>query len=497
MPVRVARGLWQIPGLWHVMVCLLVSGCSLVPEYHRPDIETPVAWATRAPGTGAAALVPAQGAWWHSFGSTEIDDLMTQSLRWNNNLQAAIARIEQARATAEVLAAPLYPAIGITGTESNQSGVRSTRTHQVLGQASYELDFWGKNRAAAGSARALAVASAFDADTVAMTLAGTVLDTYFQVLSLAERVRLARQIASDGRHVLSLIEIQQSAGTATQLQVEQQRAVVGSFDAAVPALQQQSDVAIHALAVLTGQPPEDLALKASDLSGFARPDVATDLPSALLQRRPDVRAAEARLQSANFDIGVARAAFFPSLSLNAAVGIGARKLFYPPAAVTDVGASLLQPLFQGGQLQGQLRFDRARQVELVASYRQAVLTAFQDVEDQLSTLSHLRDQEAIVATAEVAAQKAAGLAEMRYRLGSADYLSVLTTEQTLYQAQDTLLQLRLLRLQTIVGLFRALGGGFDSPAGLTGAFTQVAAETGVLPPKFAAPSGGRSGSAGH
>jgi outer membrane protein TolC len=199
------------------------------------------------------------------------------------------------------------------------------------------------------------------------------------------------------------------------------------------------------------------------------------LPSALLQRRPDVCAAEARLQAANFDIGVARAAFFPSLSLNAAAGIGARKLFYPPTAVTDVGASLLQPLFQGGQLQGQLRFDRAKQVELVASYRQAILAALQDVEDQLSTLSHLLDQEGIVASAEAAAQKAASLAEMRYRLGSADYLSVLTTEQTLYQAQDTLLQLRLLRLQTIIGLFRALGG-FDvmvEPA----AFVRVAAES--------------------
>ena len=209
-----------------------------------------------------------------------------------------------------------------------------------------------------------------------------------------------------------------------------------------------------------------------------RPDVAIDLPSTLLERRPDIRAAEARLQSANFDIGVARAAFFPSLSLTVAAGIGARKVFYPPTEVTDVAASLLQPLFQGGQLQGRLRFSRARQQELVASYRQAVLTAFQDVEDQLSTLAHLRDQETVVATAEVAAQKAAKLAEMRYRLGSADYLSVLTTEQTLYQAQDTLLQLRLLRLQTIVGLFRALGGGFDSPTGPTTAFAQAAAESG-------------------
>jgi NodT family efflux transporter outer membrane factor (OMF) lipoprotein len=464
-----------VPNLWQAALCLLVGGCSLVPDYRRPNVETPASWAISAPGNGAVMPIPVRGAWWHSFGSTEIDDLMAQSLRSNNNLLAAVARIEQAQATAEVSAAPLYPALNITGTEANQSGVKSTRTHQILGQASYELDFWGKNRAAAGSAQTLAIASAFDADTVAMTLASTVLNTYFQVLSLGERIRLARRIAEDGRHVLSLIAVQESAGTATQLQVEQQRAVVGSFDAAVPALQQQADVALHALAVLTGRAPQNLALKANDLSGFARPDVATDLPSVLLRRRPDIRAAEARLKAANFDIGVARAAFFPSLSLNAAAGVGARKLFYPPTAVTDLGASLLQPLFLGGQLQGQLRFNQARQMELVASYRQAVLTAFQDVEDQLSTLSHLLDQEAIVAGAEIAAQKAATLAEMKYRLGSADYLSVLTTEQTLYQAQDTLLQLRLLRLQTIVGLFRALGGGFDSSPDPGAAFAHVAA----------------------
>jgi NodT family efflux transporter outer membrane factor (OMF) lipoprotein len=445
-----------------VCVCLLMTGCSLVPDYHRPDVGTPTAWATHTTGD---AQVAAQGTWWRSFGSAEIDDLMTRSLQWNNTLQAAVARIEQARATAQISAAPLYPALGITGTETDQSGVKSNHTHQLFGQATYELDFWGKNRAAAGSADALAGASAFDADTVAMTLAGTVLNTYFQILSLGERIRLASQISEAGRHVLSLIAVQQSVGTATQLQVEQQRAIVANFEAVVPALQQQADIAIHALAVLTGQPPESLAIKAHDLSGLARPDVAADLPSALLERRPDIRAAEARLQSANFDIGVARAAFFPSLSLIGAVGVGAKKLFYPPAIITDMGASLLQPLFQGGQLEGQLRFDRGRQIEMVANYRQAVLTAFQDVEDQLSTLSHLHTQEAIVARAEAAAQEAAGLAELRYRLGSADYLSVLTTQQTLYQTQDTLLQLRLLRLQTIVGLFRALGGGFGSPAG--------------------------------
>jgi NodT family efflux transporter outer membrane factor (OMF) lipoprotein len=269
--------------------------------------------------------------------------------------------------------------------------------------------------------------------------------------------------------VLALVEVQQAAGTATELQVEQQRTAVATFNAAVPVLQQQADQATHLLAVLTGQAPEGFGIAASDLQNLAHPEVLPELPSALLERRPDIQAAEARLIAANFDIGVARAAFFPSVSLNAAAGIGAAQLsnFFPPAAVTGLGASLFQPLFQGGQLEGQLRFSRARQVEMVANYRQTVIAAYQDVEDALSMLAHVHSEVAIETVAETAASKAADLAELQYRLGSADYLTVLSTEDVLYTTQDTLLQLRLQLLQATVGLFRALGGGFDAPAGPT------------------------------
>ncbi|HWK46313.1 MAG TPA: efflux transporter outer membrane subunit [Stellaceae bacterium] len=470
-------------------LCLVSAGCSLVPDYQRPQADAAAAWST-AVGDGTGA-VPVSGAWWRSFGSPELDELMQRSLSGNFTLRAAVARIDEAQGTAEVNAAALFPSITVAGTQDQKNGVKNTGTHQLLAQASYELDFWGKNRAAAASGTALAHASAFDADTVAMTLSASLVDTYFQILSLNERVRLARQIADDARHVLALVQVQQQAGTATELQVEQQRAAVATFDGAVPPLLQQADQALHLLAVLTGQAPEGFAIAASDLHGLARPGVLPDLPTALLERRPDIRAAEARLISANFDIGVARAAFFPSVSLNAGVGIGAKQAshFFPPSAVTDLGFSLLQPLFQGGQLEGQLRFDRARQVEMVATYRQTVIAAFQDVEDMLSTLAHVRDQEEIEIVAQTAASRAASLAELQYRLGSADYLTVLTTEQALYQAQDALLQVRLQRLQAIVGLFRALGGGFDADAGP--AVVQVSAPQGARPqsaPQSAAPS---------
>ena len=448
-----------------VALSLGASGCSLVPDYQRPPVDAATVWITPSQSDGGGVEV--RSGWWRSFNSRELDRLMDQSLSGSFTLQAAAARIMQAKGAAEVAGAPLWPSFSIVGTQDQSRGAQNSETHQVVGLATYELDFWGKNRAAAASSAALADASAFDADTVAMTLSASVADAYFQVLSLRERIRLARQLAGDARHVLGLIEVRRGAGTATDLQVEQQRTAVATFDAAVPALQQQVDVATHALATLTGTAPEGFAVAGDGLGSLASPRVAPGLPATLLGRRPDIRAAEARLISANFDIGVARAAFFPTISLTGAAGVGARTLShaFPPVAATDLGAGLLQPLFEGGQLEGQLRVSRARQVELVATYRQTVIAAFQDVEDALSTLGQVRRQESIDTTAEAAARKAADLAQLQYSLGSADYLTVLSTEQALYQTRDAFLQLRLQHLEAVVGLFRALGGGFEAPGG--------------------------------
>lgn len=390
------------------------AGCSLVPHYVRPQVDVAGRWASLTEAAGSA--VQTRAGWWRSFSSPELDRLMARALIGNLNLQAAVARVAQARGTAEIDAAPLWPALTLVGTQDQSTGLKNSQTHQLFGQATYEIDFWGKNRAAAASGAALADASAFDADTVAMTLSASLADIYFQILSLRERVALARSIAADARRVLGLIEVQRGLGTATDLQVAQQRTAVATFDAVVPALQQQMDVATHALAVLTGQAPEGFTVTADGLGLLSRPNILPDLPAVLLERRPDVCAAEARLISANFDIGVARAAFFPSVSLTGAAGIGSKTLshFFPATALADVGAGLLQPLFLGGQLEGQLRVSRGRQIELVAAYRQAVLTAFQDVEDALSTLNQVRAQAAIETTAEVAARTAANLAQLQY-----------------------------------------------------------------------------------
>jgi NodT family efflux transporter outer membrane factor (OMF) lipoprotein len=408
-------------------------------------------------------------SWWRSFGSPELSRLAEKSLTGNYNLQAAVARIEEAHGSAQIAGAPLFPALSLNGTlvRSNGQGtdLQTSRFQNLFGLATYEVDFWGRNHATAASANTLIAASEFDRDTVAMTLVASVANTYFQVLSLRERIQLAKTIAHDAERVLSLIEARRSVGTASDIDVEQQRNAVVTFEAAVPVLEQQLQQSLHQLAVLVGGIPEGFNVAAQSLNDLTIPKVKANMPSLVLRQRPDIAAAEAHLVAANFSVGAARAAFYPALNLTAAGGIASSSLshFFPAAkGLSGLGGTLLQPLFSGGQLEGQLRLNRAQVVELTNTYRQVVIAALQDVEDALSAVaqSKLLQQDDIVAAE--SARRAARLTAAEFHLGTADFLTVLTVERTLYQAEDALLQVRLLRLQATVGLFRALGGGFNA-----------------------------------
>lgn len=447
---------------------LLLGGCSLVPEYHRPEPAMPSAWNTEAPA-GDAKAVGVHGGWWRDFGSEELTALVDRSLTGNYSLQAAVARVDEARGSAEVAGAPLYPSVTLNVTGDATQPLASSKPAGLFLQASYELDFWGKNRALAHSAQELAQATDFDRETVALTLTASVTETYFQVLSLQDRVRLAQRIADSARRTLSLLEAQASEGVASDLQVQQQRNVVATFDAAVPALRQQLEQNVHRLAVLVGGIPEGFTLGGQSLEGLSIPRVQTELPATLLTRRPDIQSAEARLISAHFDVGAARAALYPNIALTAQGGVvsGALTHFFPAAPLLDIAGSLVQPLFEGGRLRGQLKVERARAVELAATYRQTVVSALQDVEDALTSVARLEELETIDVAAVDSARRASELADARYRLGATDFLTVLTTERTLYQAEDALLQVRLQRLEGAVGLFRALGGGFEPPPALS------------------------------
>lgn len=450
-----------------------LGACTQVSEYQRPSLAVPATFSS-----GDRRDVSVGPTWWRAFDSRELDALEDQGFGGNFTVRAAIARIAQARGTEAVAAAPLIPTVGLAGTLRRQTGTSEKTTPEAILQAGYEFDFWGKNRAAADAASYLVDASAYDADTVTLTLAASIANTYFQILSLEERIGQAQHIADDARRILALVQLQQSAGTASELQVEQQRNATATFQANVPVLQQLLDQNMHLLAVLIGVPPAELRIKARDLKGMRLPIPRGGVPSALLTRRPDIRAAEARLVSANFDVGAARAAFLPSITFAGAAGATAKGIGsgFPPLALTDIAGALAQPLVDGGRLQGQLDFSNGRRSEFAETYRQTVLVAFQDVEDALSAQRRLGALAAADVEARDAARRAQTIAATQYRLGGADYLTVLNTQRTLFQAEDAALQVRLLQMQAAVSLFRALGGGFE------GAHTPTAVPTAAPTP---------------
>jgi NodT family efflux transporter outer membrane factor (OMF) lipoprotein len=466
------QGRWSLPCGGFVASSFLVAmlaGCSFVPAYHRPAVPAPAAW-NDSTQVLLAGTVPVTNGWWRAYGDARLDALVERGLHANYSLASALAGVAEARAIAEKAGAPLYPSLTLNGTfsrshhrgDSGSSGSgSSSRSQSLFAEASYEIDFWGLDAANANAAGMLARAAGFDRDTVALTLTASIVDTYFQVQSLRERVALAQSISADAARILSLLQAQQGAGVATELQVQQQRNALATFEAAIPALRQQLDQNLHLLATLVGAAPEGFDIAASPLAGIPVPQPRPNLPASLLDTRPDIRASEARLQAANYNVGAARAAFFPNLVLTADGGLSSSALsHFLSSPFASVAAALAAPIFDGGALRGQLHANEAASDKGVADYRQTIVTALQDVEDMLTAASQQRQVESADQTAADAARKAAQLADAQYRSGTIDFLTVLDAQRTLYQSEDTLVQTRLARLQASVGLFRAFGGGF-------------------------------------
>lgn len=468
----------RLPSGWiralaaHALVSLLLgslAACTMVPAYRRPDTPMAQGW-DGAAQVSLANAVSVRSAWWRNYQDPKLNALVERSLQNNFSLASAVASVSLARANAEKAGAPLYPAVSLGGTlarthqradySSSSNSSSSSNGQSLFSEASYEIDFWGLNSANANAARLLARASEFDRDTVALTLTASVTDTYFQVQSLRERLMLAHAIERDAGRVLELLLAQQQAGVATQLQVEQQRNALATFQAAVPNLQQQLEQSMHLLATLVGVAPDQFALGEARIDDIPVPQPRPNLPATLLETRPDIRSKEAQLQSENYSVGAARAAFLPNLALTADGGLSSNTLTrFLSSPFSSVTATLSAPLLDGGALRGQLHANQAGFAKGIADYRQTVVSALQDVEDSLSA----QQQQALAETAEraaaEAAAKAAVLAQAQYQGGTIDFLSVLDAQRTLYQAQDTLAQTRLQRLLASVSLFRAFGGG--------------------------------------
>jgi NodT family efflux transporter outer membrane factor (OMF) lipoprotein len=449
------------------------SGCILTKDLPDPALDIPEGY--KAARLSKSADAPPPLDWWRGFRSRELTGLMEEAQTVNLDIAAATARFRQADAQARITGAALLPSLNGNGQEtysrtsgSSSSGLtnggREVVNYSASFSASYELDFWGKNRDAAQAAEETAVANRFDRDVVALTTLTTVANAYFQVLTAQDRLRTAQQNIASAERILNAIRDRFKAGTGTDLDVAQQESVVANQRAQVPPLKQTLDQNINALATLVSRPPESVRVKGGSLNQIGSPRVTPGLPSELLTQRPDIRRQEAQLASATANVGNARAQFFPSIQLTGQGGYQSSalsSLFQPHAAFFSMVGSLTQPIFDGGRILGNFEFTKARQDELLQIYRKTVVQAFADVDNALysirQTTERLRLQREVVA----ASRRAFQLAEQQLRAGTADIVTVLNTQTTLFQAEDLLWQAQLARLQAIVSLYQALGGGWE------------------------------------
>lgn len=457
-------------------LALVTAGCAVGPDYRRPEIATPVSWKT--PPQPEAAAWPATD-WWAGFRSPELAAYIDQAQRNNYDIAAAAARVAQADARTRIAGAALLPSvdagaavarsrIGTGNNSSSRQGAIERTSYSASLAASYELDFWGKNRSALAAAQSLALASRYDRETVAITVLADVATTYFGVLEFRDRLAIARENLDNAERVLAIVEARVRNGAASALELAQQRTVVANQRASVPPLEQQLRQTENALAILLGETPEALTITTGSLDDVALPAVAPGMPSELLQRRPDIANAEAQLVAANADIGTARAALFPSILLTAQTGfesLALSSLFSSAGFFYTLAASVAQPIFEGGRLSGQVDLTEARYEELVQTYRGTVINAFRDTEDALVAMRQLAAQQVLQEEAVAAAQTAFELADTRYRAGADTLINVLDAQRTLFQARDQVAQIRAARLQATVSLFRALGGGWRVPPG--------------------------------
>ena len=443
------------------------SGAEVKPDSDDRDADTSAA--SQAPHAANAAGVWPAADWWRSFGSPTLNDLIAQARLYNDDLAAAMARVQEADAQVRIAGAPLFPFLDF-GADATRERAPVTgigpQTFNVFNPqltASYELDFWGKNRAARDAARAAALASVFDRQTVALTVVSSVATNYFQALELRDRIEVARRNYSNGDKILRGLRLQQSAGIATGLDVAQQETTVALLSAAIPPLVQQLRQTVFALAVLVGKTPESIDVDTGALAALTVPQVVEGMPSELLARRPDVAEAEQQLIAANADITVARASLFPSIALTASGGYESAALsglVSPYTRVFAVSAGLTQPIFHGGALRGQLDYSKARYAELLSTYHKTVLTAFSNAESALVATQQAAEEEVRQQDAVDKAQRAYQFAQTQMSAGTVNILNVLNTEDALFSAQDVLVQVQYLRLQAMIDLFTALGGGW-------------------------------------
>jgi NodT family efflux transporter outer membrane factor (OMF) lipoprotein len=458
-----------------VLAAALLAGCAAGPDYRAPAVEVPVNWTLEEPWRqGTPSDAADKGPWWLRYGDPQLDALQQTALAGSPTLALANARLAQARATLAASDAGRYPQLGL-GARTSRLRISANRplTNYATSNfatvqndfalsltASYEVDLAGRVQRSVEGATASAAQSAADLENTRLLLTADLATAYFNLRSTdVELDVLSRSIALQ-RRALDLVNARHDLGAVSGVDVAQQQALLESTLTQVDLLKKQRSQYEHAIATLTGTPAPRFAL-APDVRPIVLPPIPIGVPSETLERRPDVASAERQMAAANAQIGVASAAFYPSIVIGPSLGVDSRlidNLFDAPSLLWSVGVSLTQPIFDGGRIRANVDFARAGYDATVANYRRVVLTAMQEAEDGITGLASL-DRAARQATVAVdAARRVLDMATSRYEGGASTYLDVITAQQSLLNAERTEAQLVGQRLQTSVFLVKALGG---------------------------------------
>ncbi len=455
-------------------VAAALVGCSLAPAYAPPATPIAAAFKEQGPWTPAQpADAQARGAWWAMFSDPILDDLEARAEKANPGLAAAVAAYDQARALAAQARSGLVPEIdGTAGAQRTRrsdnaplrvGGVSQYTTDQVGASVAYEVDLWGRLRNLAAGAGDRAQASAADLRSMRLSLQADLADDYLALRGLDAQQRLLETTATAYARALELTRIRRDGGAAAGLDVARAETQLATARAQVTDLAAQRALMEHAIAALVGESASNFRLPPTD-AALPQPKVAVSAPSLLLQRRPDIAAAERRAAAANADVGVARAALFPALVLDGSAGWqtgGGINLLQAPNTYWMLGPQLVGAIFDGGRRKAGVAASRAAFDQASANYRGVVLNAFRDVEDQMALANRLATEAQDQTAAVTAARRSVDLADIRYRQGVATYLDVVTAQTAALTAEQAAIQLTTRRLQASVNLTRALGGAWS------------------------------------
>jgi outer membrane protein, multidrug efflux system len=452
---------------------LVLSGCTMGPNYRRPTVAVPTTYRSAVPDSTPQTETASLGdqKWWDIFQDEQLRTLIRVALQKNYDVRIAASRIMEAKAQLGITRADQFPTLSAGAGIADVRSARSkflpafeTSTGQVNFSAAWELDFWGKFRRATEAARANLLASEWAREEVVSTLVANVAAAYFQLRALDLQLEISRRTLDSRQESLRLTQILANGGATSLLDVRQAEQLVFTAGAEVPALEQQIEQQENFLSILLGQNPGDISRGQTLTEQQQPPEVPPGLPSALLERRPDIREAEEQLVAANAEIGVARAAYFPDISLSGSGGFQSSaltNLFSGPAGAWSFGASLAQPIFTGGRLRSGVRLAEAQQRTAMLFYQQSIQGAFRSVSDALVAYRKTREFRAQQDLLFQSAEDAARLSHMRYTGGATGYLEVLTNETNAFSAELGLAQARLNELLALVQLYEALGGGWQ------------------------------------